>query len=121
MFCFSRLFSAPLKKLSKREYKLHAKSWVTKGIRVSIAKKNKIYKKYLKFKNDYYLSKFRHYRNKLEHLLLISKIHYYTNYFKSNNHNIKETGRGIKLIISLKRQSFKVPHVLEIHRQFKIN
>jgi hypothetical protein len=111
---FSRLFSAPLKKLSKREYKLHAKPWVTNGIRVSIAKNNKIYKKYLKFKNDYYLSKCGHYRNKLKHLLLISKKQYYTNYFKSNNHNIKETGRGIKRINSLKGQYFKLPRVLEI-------
>ena len=105
---------APLKKLSKREYKLHVKPWVTKGIRVSIAEKNKIYKKYLKFRNDYYLFKFRHYRNKLKHLLLISKKQYYTNYFKSYNHNIKKTWRGIKQIISLKKQSFKVPHVLQI-------
>ena len=48
----------PLRKLSKKECKLQAKPWITKGIRVSIAKKNKIYKEYLKYKTDYHLSIF---------------------------------------------------------------
>ena len=70
----------PLRKLSKKECKLQGKPWITKGIRVSIAKKNKIYKEYLKYKTDYHLSIFRH-RNKLKHLLLVSKKQYYNNFF----------------------------------------
>ena len=38
----------PLKKLSKRKAKLLSKPWITKGIRVSIKRKNKFYKLYLK-------------------------------------------------------------------------
>ena len=79
-----------------------AKPWITKGIRVSIAKKNKLYKKYLKSKNNYYFSKFKIYRNKLNHLLLRSKKMYYNNYFGNSKHNIKETWRGIKQLITLK-------------------
>ena len=71
----------PLKKLSKRESKLQAKPWVTKATRVSIAKKRWLYKGYLRFKNDYYLAKFKYYRNKLKHLIQISKKSYYKNFF----------------------------------------
>lgn len=50
---------APLRKLSKNEVRILAKPWITNGIRVSIAKKNKIYELYIKSKNDYYFSKFK--------------------------------------------------------------
>ena len=41
-------YHVPLKKLSKKEIKLQAKPWITKGLRTSIAQKNKLYKKSLK-------------------------------------------------------------------------
>jgi hypothetical protein len=63
----------PLKKLSK--------PWITKGIRVSIKRKNKFYKLYLKSKNAYYFSKYKSYRNKLKHLILLSKKSHHSNYF----------------------------------------
>ena len=63
----------PLKKLSKNKVKLLTKPWITKGLMISIKNKNKLYKLYLKSKNGYYLSKFKLVRNKLKHLLLISK------------------------------------------------
>ena len=71
----------PVKKLSKRESKLQAKPWVTKAIRVSIAKKRLLYKDYLRFRNDYYLAKFKYYRNQWKHLILVSKKLYYKNFF----------------------------------------
>ena len=40
----------PLKKLSKRESRLRAKPWITKGLRISINMKNELYKSYLKSK-----------------------------------------------------------------------
>jgi hypothetical protein len=55
---------APLHKLSKIEIRILAKPWITNGIRVSIAKKNKLYELYNKTKNDYYFFKFKTYRNK---------------------------------------------------------
>ena len=33
---------------------LQAKPWITKGLKAAIAIRNKLYKSYLKFKNDYY-------------------------------------------------------------------
>jgi hypothetical protein len=41
----------PLRKLSKKSMRSPAKPLITNGLRVSIAKKNKFYKKYLKSKN----------------------------------------------------------------------
>lgn len=86
----------PLKKLSKKESRLYAKPWITKGLPVSIANKNKLYKSYLKSRNSYYLSKFKSYRNKLKHLILINKKSYYSSYFLRNKDNIKGVWKGIK-------------------------
>ena len=40
----------PLKKLTKKEVKSHFKPWITTGIRNSMKKRDKIYKKYIKAK-----------------------------------------------------------------------
>ena len=104
----------PVKKLSKRESKLQAKPWVTKAIRVSIAKKRLLYKDYLRFRNDYYLAKFKYYRNKLKHLILVSKKLYYKNFFLTNNCNVKQTWKGIKQIINSKATSFNAPNILQV-------
>ncbi len=74
---------APLQKLSKKQAR-------SKGLLVSITKKHELYKSYLKNRNDYYFSKYKIYRNKLKHLLIISKKSYYNNYFKNNNCNTDE-------------------------------
>jgi hypothetical protein len=78
---------APLRKLSKKEIGIKAKPWITNGIRVSIAKKNKLYELYIKSKNDYHFSKFKSYRNKLKHLILINKKKYYNKYFANSKYN----------------------------------
>ena len=104
----------PLRKLSKKECKLQVKPWITNGIRVPIDKKNKIYKEYLKYKTDYHLSIFRHYRNHLKHLLLVSKKQYYNNFFFRNNYNIKETWSGIKQLINVKVKSFNTSHAVQM-------
>ena len=92
-----------------------AKPWITNGLRVSIAKKNKFYKKYLlKSKNSYYFSKFKIYRNKLNHLLIQSKKMYHNNYFANNKHNIKKTWKGIKQLITLTQLKHSTPTVIDV-------
>ena len=105
---------APQHKLSKKEIRILAKPWITNGIRVSIAKKNKLYELYIKSKNDYYFSKFKTYRNKLKHLILVIKKSYYNKYFANNKYNIKNTWKGIKQLITLKHQPYLVPNLLEV-------
>jgi hypothetical protein len=51
--------------------------WITAGIKTSIKIKNNLYKKYVKTKSLYYHTKFKIYRNKLNHLIKISKTEYY--------------------------------------------
>lgn len=70
--------------------KFASKPWITSGLKVSISMKNKFYKKYLKTKSCYDHSKFKYYRNKLNHLLNISKKNYYNDYFLKNNSNSKK-------------------------------
>ena len=92
----------PLKQLSKKELKFQSKPWITQGIKVSIQVKNKFYKKYLKTKSCYFHSKFKLYRNKLNHLLKLSKKQYYSNYFLKNIKDSKKIWNGIKQIIHFK-------------------
>ena len=68
-------------KMSKRQVKCRSKPWISSGIRKSLKIKNKLYKKFIKSKSVYYHTKFKLYRNKLNHLIRISKINYYNNYF----------------------------------------
>ena len=71
--------------------------------------KNKYYKKFISNRYPYYQSKFKPYRNKLNHLIKLSKISYYNKYFDSNKSNIKNIWKGIKQLISLKPLSSKLP------------
>ena len=99
----------PLVRKTRKEIKTMSKPWITPGIRNSIKVKNRLYKKYLMTKNDYYKSKFKHYRNKLNHLQRISKRTYYENYFAKNNQNIKNIWKGIKQLITLKPRCNNIP------------
>lgn len=80
----------PIRKLTRKEIKSLSKPWITKGIRVSIKMKDIFYKKYLTSKNQYYLIKYKLYRNQISHLLRVAKQNYYQNYFTVNSKNIKK-------------------------------
>ena len=85
----------PLKQLSKKESKLKTKPWITSAIRTSIKIKDKLYKKFLKTKSSYYQTKFKVYRNKLNHLIKISKRNYYNDYFSIHLNDGKRIWKGI--------------------------
>ena len=89
----------PIKQLSKRELNFQSKPWVTSGISQSIRVKNKLYKQYIKTKSPYYHSRFKFYRNKVNHLICISKRQYYNDYFIKNTKDTKLIWKGIKQII----------------------
>ena len=81
---------APPKKLTKSEVKFMAKPCITTAIRKSI-EKNELLKIYLKSKCEYNHCKYKMYRNKLKHLILVSKKLSFNGYFTKNPNNIKET------------------------------
>ena len=99
----------PLKKLQKKENKFMSKPWITPAIKVSIGIKNNLYKNYLKTRSLYFHSKFKFYRNKLNHLLRISKRMYYKDFFNNNINNMKNTWKGIRQIVNLKPLSCHAP------------
>ena len=89
----------PLKQLSKKESQLKTKPWITSAIRTSVKRKNNLYKNFFKTKSSYYQIKFRVYRNKLNHLIKISKRNYYNDYFSIHLNDGKRIWKGIKQII----------------------
>ena len=99
----------PIKKLSKRELKIKYKPWITRAIRVSIQEKNRLYKKYLKTKSAYYHAKFKLYRNKINHLLKLSKRQYYNDYFNVNISDSRRIWKGIRRLVILKPQTLSKP------------
>ena len=72
---------------------------------MSIRIKNKLHNKYLKTKSTYYHSKFKYYRNKLNHLLKVSKRKYYNEYFLVNVNDNKRIWNGIKQIVHFKPET----------------
>ena len=74
--------------------------------------KNKLYKSHLKSRNEYHLSKFKCYRNKLKHLLIASKKSYYSSYFSRNKDNMKSVWKGVKQLITLKYTNNTSPNLL---------
>ena len=82
---------APIKTISKRKAKQLNKPWITKGLRVSIKKKNELF-----FSCD--KSKYKIYRNKILTLSRLSKKLYYHDYFMTNSNDIKRTWEGINYV-----------------------
>ena len=58
-----------------------------------------MYKTYLRTKSLYYHRKYKYYRNKINHLLKISKRSYYSSYFFKNVNDPKQIWNGIKEIV----------------------
>ena len=83
---------APVKTLSNKEAKNLLKPWISKGILNSIKIKNKFYSKYLKCLDPLCYTKYKTYRDKINHLIRISKYTYYKNCFKNLTQIAKRPG-----------------------------
>ena len=105
--------NVPLKLLSRKETRFCSKPWITPGLKASIYNKNRLYKNFLRKRSYYSHCKFKTYRNKLNHLIKISKSNYYKEYFVTNKTNTKEIWKGIRQIITLKSELFHPKQVSE--------
>ena len=76
--------------------------------------KNKLFKKYISAKSVYYHSKFKTYRNKIHHLLKVSKNNYYNNYFHVSKSDSKRVWKGIRQLVNLKSRSGSTPTKLPV-------
>ena len=95
----------PLKRLTKREIKQQYKPWITNGIRKSIKRREKYYKKFIKAKDEVikedYHSKYKEIRNAIVTLCRQSKKMHFQKFFLENANNAKKTWKGIKSIINV--------------------
>ena len=109
----------PLKKITNKEYKRRYKPWISKGILKSITRKNELFKKYARCKNNLLKThKYKEYRvlkNYLIEIIKISKKTYYENYFTTNSNKLKKIWLGIKEIINIKSKNYEVPTCIQVN------
>ena len=74
--------------------------WISRGLLVSIKKKNGFYKKLIKNTTPTRELQYKAYKNKLNHLIRIAKHSYYENKFDQAKDNLKETWRLINEVIN---------------------
>ena len=108
---------APYKKLSRKDIKQKQKPWITVGILNSIAIKNKLYKKFIKFKERNFYIEYKSYRDKINHLIRKSKRNYYNNFFTSNVNNIKKIWSGINSLTNRKTRNKNENICLNINKE----
>ena len=99
---FNKLINkhAPMKTISNRKAKQLSKPWITKGIRISIKVKNKLYAS-----GD--TANYKIYRNKICTLTRLSKQQYYSKFFNDNLTNMKKTWEGINNVLARKLKNTK--------------
>ena len=76
------------------------KPWITSGIRKSIKVKNQLF-------HSGYTNKYKLYRNKILTLTRVSKKLYYHTYFEQNANNLKNTWKGINILINRNKKNIK--------------
>ena len=91
---------SPLRYLNKNEIAIKAKPWLTRGILKSINIRTKYYKKYLQTNDEKWFDLYKLYRNKINHLLHLSKNTHYNHFFDKFKCNSKKICNGINEIIS---------------------
>ena len=90
----------PWEKKSNRYKKASLSPWITRSLLVSIQKRKKLYRKLLNSPNPVRESQYKIYRNKLNHLIRISKLNYYEERFDSAKNNSRETWKLINEVIN---------------------
>ena len=125
-FSFNTFFSTvenilnkycPLKKVNKKELKNMHKPWVTKGILTSMRRRDKLFGKFIRTKNETNKmslhNEYKNLRNRIVELIRKSKFMYYKNYFQNNTSNIRNLWRGINRLVNLKSRSNDCPSYME--------
>ena len=109
-------YHAPIKILNKKDQKLKAKPWISKGIIVSIKKKNLMFKSAIKDKTKKFSITFKKYRNILNRVIERSKILYFKQVVNKNKTNSKKLWKIINNIVATKPISHsKINGVLDVH------
>ena len=96
---------------SKRRKKRHP--WITNGILQTIKRKNKLYRRFLRSPTNSNSDQFRVYRNKLNHIIRISKKQYFSDKFYNCKNDIKRTWSIINGILHTKTSKSSIPDTLK--------
>ena len=93
----------------KKGLKFLTKPWIKQGLQNSIKKKNNIYSKFVKCKNqklkEFYHNNYKTYRNVSSTLLKRAKEKYFTKFFNENIKSMKKTWIGIKSLVPMKHKN----------------
>ena len=96
---------APLKPMSRREIKLNAKPWITKGILISIKTRNRLLNSCYQCYDTVKIEHYKKYRNKLTHIKALAKQQHYDSSLRKNRNNPKKSWSVIREIIDNKSTS----------------
>ena len=97
---------APYKKITRNDYKLMLKPWITNDILMECKKRDSILKSISKendaAKKTALRDEYKHLRNEITSKKRNSKKDYYTSYFEKNKHKSTEIWKGINSLVSIK-------------------
>ena len=112
---------APLRKVTKSEFKQTHKPWITNGILNSIKRKDKLFHKYINTKNidarAIVHAEYKALKNRITSLIYSSKKEYYSKYFNEYSNNIRKVWIGIKGIINIKTKDQNSPNCIEVNNE----
>ena len=87
---------APVHRLSIKELKLQEKPWITRGLLISMSRRDSIYKKFLKEKNmtmmENMIALYKKYRNLIVVLLRKSKVLHFREYSREIVQTLRKLG-----------------------------
>ena len=107
----------PLQKI-KIKGKSLVSPWITKGIRKSSRKKQRLFEKFLKHKTTKTLETYKNYKNLFEKIKKSSKKHYYQNKLEKCKNNLKTTWKAMKEIIGKSKVFHQnLPNNLKINKK----
>jgi len=79
----------PVRKYTRREYKLKLKPWITQGIISSIKHRDHLFRVYKRSKLLTDFKTYKKFRNRLTHVKELAKRKYYEGQFAQNSRNLK--------------------------------
>ena len=111
---------APYKKVTKREYKLKFKPWITSEILELIKERDKLLKSYQK-ENDHEKKELAHLsykriRNIVTQKKRVNKSTYFLSYFEKNKNKSSEIWKGIKSLVNIKSSNCNSINLLDKHK-----
>ncbi len=100
----------PLKKIKRKKCNLR-KPWLSKGLLISIRRKNRLYRRYLNTPSTVNETSYKKYKNKLNHSLRIAKRIYYNKQFDSYKTNTRRTWKILSEVINKKKRTNKLSSI----------